>query len=294
MKIQIWNRKLQRLEDEQVYGDLFLKLAYSNSISTTLTDRFLSRKWISEAYGKIQNTKVSAKKVPTFIEKFKINMDEFEDGPFRSFNDFFIRKFKDKKRIFPKTLTEMGAFAEARYFGCEEVKGESFSIKNIRIDPLTLLGNNKFASRFLGGPCLIARLCPTDYHRFHFPDSGKFSDFYTCKGKLHSVNPYALEKKSEIFLENERTISLLDTDNFGLLAYIEVGALCVGKIVQSAPIQNSFKRGQEKGYFLFGGSTVVLLGEPKSWQPSSDILENTKRGIETFVELGSSVANKKN
>ena len=136
---------------------------------------------------------------------------------------------------------------------------------------------------------MIARLCPVDYHRFHFPDSGSMVERYTLSGKFHSVNPVALKAQPTIFLENERCVSILKTDNFGYLAYVEVGALCVGKIVQSTNEMVRFERGQEKGYFLFGGSTVIVLGEKGKWLPDSDILENTRKGHETFIKLGACI-----
>lgn len=108
-------------------------------------------------------------------------------------------------------------------------------------------------------------------------------------GKLHSVNPLALRRKADLFLHNERQISLLNTDHFGRLAYVEVGALCVGKIVQTFG-SSLFQRGEEKGYFLFGASTVIVYGEPGAWRPSEDLLQQSAQGRETLVELGSPVA----
>jgi phosphatidylserine decarboxylase len=139
---------------------------------------------------------------------------------------------------------------------------------------------------------LLARLCPVDYHRFHFPDNGQVVEDYRIHGLFHSVNPLALKVKPDIFIQNERHVTILDTENFGKLAYIEVGAICVGKIIQSTKLHPSktFSRGDEKGYFLFGGSTVIVLGEKGKWKPSVDIVDNTHQGIETYLHLGTSVA----
>ena len=153
-----------------------------------------------------------------------------------------------------------------------------------------LLGRTPEKERFRNGPCLLARLCPVDYHRFHFPDSGSITHFHVETGKLHSVNPLALQKKPSLFLGNERQISVLQTRHFGLLAYVEVGALMVGKIVQSHPQERVFERGEEKGYFLFGGSTVIVYGEKGAWVPEADILEHTAQRREVLVELGQPVA----
>jgi len=185
----------------------------------------------------------------------------------------------------------MPAFAEARYTGHASITNETtFPVKGKYLTAEGLLGNADIARPFHEGPLMIARLCPVDYHRYHYPDSGKVLDHYPVKGRYDSVNPLALRLKPEIFIENERHVSLLQTEHFGKIAYIEVGAICVGKIVQSHRWNKPFMRGEEKGYFLFGGSTVVILGEKGAWRPSDDILEKSKQNIETYVQLGDEVA----
>ena len=147
----------------------------------------------------------------------------------------------------------------------------------------------ELAKEFDGGAFLIARLCPVDYHRYHYPDNGKTIKAFQIKGNYHSVNPLALKYRPDIFMKNERRVSILETENFGKLAYIEVGATCVGKIVQSFDESLPFKRGDEKGYFLFGGSTVIVYGQKGRWVPSPDIIKNTELGIETYIHLGDTV-----
>ena len=109
-------------------------------------------------------------------------------------------------------------------------------------------------------------------------------------GDYFSVNPLALRFKGDIFIKNERRVSILETKNFGKLAYIEVGATCVGKINQSFDEENSFNRGDEKGYFLFGASTVVVIGEPGKWKVSEDIVKNSNNNIETYIKIGDTIA----
>lgn len=288
MKIQVWDRKNQKEFTEQVYGDAWIRRLYGNSIGYFFTDQIFSRKWLSQLYGSLQSSSSSAKKVPHFIKNFQIPMDEFENGPFASFNDFFIRKFRHGMRPFPENQNEMGSFAESRMFAFAEEQ-DSLKIKGIDLSPTSILG--KEYSRFQGGPCLLARLCPVDYHRFHYPDSGETVSQFRQTGKLHSVNPLALEANPKLFLQNERHVSILKTKNFGTLAYVEVGALCVGKIIQTHA-EKSFQRGEEKGYFLFGGSTVIVFGEKGAWLPDPDLLERSKNGMETLVRLGEPIAKK--
>ncbi len=286
MKIQVWDRKNQKEFTEQVYGDVWIRRLYGNSLGYFFTDQVLSKKWFSSIYGSLQSSKWSAKKVPHFIKNFQIPMEEFESGPFFSFNEFFIRKFRPGLRPYPETPGSMGSFAESRMLAFAEEQN-SLTIKGIDLSPSVILG--KEYSRFQGGPCLLARLCPVDYHRFHFPDSGKKLSEFPQAGKLHSVNPLALEANPKLFLANERHISILQTNNFGTLAYVEVGALCVGKIIQSHSKEH-FSRGEEKGYFLFGGSTVIVFGEKGAWLPDPDLLERSKNGMETLVRLGEPIA----
>lgn len=290
-EIRVWNRASGVEEMEQVYGDQAVRWAYGTATGRRLADQWLSRHWVSRWYGAYQASSLSRHKIQPFIEKFQIRMDEFESGPFQSFNEFFIRKFRPGARSFVNEPHRMPAFAEARYLGFDEVGPEdSFPVKGEFLSPSLLLGSRLKEGSFEGGALLIARLCPTDYHRYHYPDDGETEREFGVSGKLHSVNPLALRERGEIFATNERKVSILRTRNFGRLAYIEVGALCVGLIVQTHPAGQSFRRGQEKGYFLFGASTVIVLGEKGAWKPSPDILSQTRQRRETFIRLGDEVA----
>ncbi|WP_018293524.1 phosphatidylserine decarboxylase [Mariprofundus ferrooxydans] len=298
-EIQLFNRYRNKMEIEKVYGDGMVKFAYGNPIGRLLGP-VIASKMLSRLYGKSQDSLKSAKKVAPFLKNFNIAIDQYQKGSFKenpietsyhSFNEFFIRKFQEGQRTFTTNDDEMGAFAEARYFGHASMSDDlNVPVKGSMLRAVELIGDGELAKDFIGGPLMIARLCPVDYHRYHYPDSGKTLKAFTVPGDLHSVNPLALKFRQDIFIKNERRVSILDTEHFGKLAYIEVGATCVGKIVQSFDESQPFKKGDEKGYFLFGGSTVVLCGEKGKWAPSEDILKNTKAGIETYIHLGDVVA----
>lgn len=291
--IQYWNREKRELETEQVYGEGAVSFLYGNPFGRILADGALTTPWFSRIYGKIQSSPKSRAKIAPFIEKFGIKMEEYEKRDFRSFNDFFSRRFVPGARAIVTDPGKMPAFCEARYLAFERVTPEQkYPVKGQWLTARALLEDEKLAQPFEGGALLIARLCPTDYHRFHFPDDGRILENRTLPGKLHSVNPLALQHRGEIFATNERQVSILETENFGKLAYIEVGALCVGKIVQTDPSKREFRRGEEKGYFLFGASTVVLLGEPGRWKPEADLLEQTAQSRESFVKLGAAIASR--
>lgn len=299
MNIQYFNKHTETIEQEKVYGAKAVKWLYKSPFGRTVSD-IAARSPISQMYGDMQSSSWSKRKVKPFIKNFSIKMEEFvpQDGhtvadPYATFNDFFIRKFKEGARVVESAPSLMPAFCEARYFGYKEITNEvRVPVKGHFLTSSQLLQNSKWCNVFDGGPLMIARLCPVDYHRFHFPDNGKILDAYSVAGRYHSVNPIALKEKPDIFMTNERFVTILETENFGKLAYIEVGATCVGKIVQSRPMYGEFKRGEEKGYFLFGGSTVVLLGERGKWSPSDLVLEKTKSGMEVYQHLGSALAEK--
>lgn len=297
-QINIHNRYTNKIELEKIYGDGFVRFAYDSYIGKLL-GKIISSRTLSKLYGLTQDTDYSGKKTEKFIQDFSIKKEDYEKGSFqeekmeksyKTFNEFFIRKFKKGLRPFVNENTKLAAFSEARYFGHAAITDDlKVPVKGNLIKALDLIGDQDLAKDFAGGPFLIARLCPVDYHRYHYPDSGKTIKSFTIKGEFHSVNPLALKFKQDILIKNERRVSILETDNFGKLAYIEVGATCVGKIIQSFDEEKSFERGDEKGYFLFGGSTVIVYGEPGKWTPSADILENTAQGIETYIHLGDGV-----
>ncbi|MBT3983698.1 MAG: phosphatidylserine decarboxylase [Bacteriovoracaceae bacterium] len=295
--IKFFNRYTQKVEEEKVYGSELIHWLYNSNTGSFLSD-IICRYPISQAYGFLQSTRGSSKKVDRFVQEFNINIDEYlpsnaavSGKPYGSFNEFFIRRFKEGKRSFPEDPTKMGAFSEARYLGWEKITDDlEFPLKGHTMTAEAVLAREGVSKPFIGGPMMIARLCPVDYHRYHYPDSGTTGEEYRVSGRLHSVNPIALKYKGDTFATNERAVSILNTENFGKIAYVEVGATLVGKIVQSHPVSKPFNRGDEKGYFLFGGSTVVIFGEPGKWKPSEDILSNTKDRVETYIKLGDTVA----
>jgi phosphatidylserine decarboxylase len=289
--ITFWNRAEKREQIEQVYGDGFVRFLYGTAPGQAIADLFAGRA-ISQAYGALQASFLSRRKIQPFIRKFKIPMEEYEDPGFQSFNDFFIRKFKPGRRVFAADSSRMPAPAEARYLAWDRIApDQTFPVKGTHLSAAAILGvDSRLAQEFEGGPLMIARLCPVDYHRYHYPDDGSTLEHYRVGGKLHSVNPLALKANSEILATNERYVSILETRNFGKLAYVEVGAMMVGRIVQTHAWDQPFKRGDEKGYFLFGGSTVIVLGQAGKWRPDSDILEQTARNRETYVRIGDALA----
>lgn len=298
-EITYFNRVTQSMETELVYGDGAIKFIYDNSFGQMLAP-LVASKSVSQLYGGYQDLPVSKNKVRPFVKKFNIDLSIYKAGSltrknkvnsYKHFNEFFIREFEENQRTFIDDDAKMPAFSEARYFGHEHINNDvTIPVKGTLLKARDLLGGSTWSDTFDGGPLLIARLCPVDYHRYHYPLAGSTLDRFQIAGQFHSVNPVALKSKPDILIVNERRASILETEKFGKLAYIEVGAAMVGKIIQSHDENTPHAKGDEKGYFLFGGSTVILLGEKGKWSPSEDIVNNTQNGIETYLHLGDEVA----
>jgi phosphatidylserine decarboxylase len=244
--------------------------------------------WLIAAY---QNTSFSARKIDTFVRKHNIDMSEFESGPFGSYAAFFERRFLPGKRPFPTQPDQMGAFAEARYFAWEKLSpNQQLPVKGASLDAASLLGTRARAEGFEGGPVILARLSPVDYHHLHYVDDGMTLDTDRLGSKLWTVNKNALQSQPDILFRNERSIQMLKTSNFGRIGMVEIGALTVGRIVQEHDIRKPFERGDAKAGFRFGGSAVVLFGERGKWRPEQDMLDRTREGVETLVRLGEVIA----
>lgn len=245
--------------------------------------------FFSALYGKLQHLRSSRKRIVPFIEKYKLDTAEFLKSvdAFSSFNDFFTRKLKPSARPIANgndmaILPADGRYLALQNFHREEgilVKGKKFSLQK-------LLGDAKRAHKYEEGSILIARLAPVDYHRFHFPCNCIPTEAQLINGPLYSVNPIALNHNIHILSENKRMITELATHPFGTILAIEVGATNVGSIQQTYEPQKRYAKGDEKGYFAFGGSCIIYLFEPGRIQFDRDLLENTRAGLETYAHMG--------
>lgn len=282
-------------EIEKVAGEKYLTWTYSSPLGMTFLEALLKKKLFSKLYGLHCDSKFSKKKIPGFIESLGMDMSNCEDKieDFKCFNDFFIRKLKSESR---PLLVDENIFispGDGRLLAYENIDlNNLIQVKGITYSLIELICDNLTASKFNDGICLILRLCPTDYHRFHFVDSGICDNTMKIKGDYYSVNPIALEKIDKVFCKNKREWSIFHSDNFGEVLYIEVGATCVGTIVQSYDHGAEVSKGDEKGYFKFGGSTVVLFLEKGKVKIDEDIIKQTALGFETKVLMGEQLGTK--
>ncbi len=290
--VKFYNRHTNSYEIEQVAGDKYLQWTYSSPIGMKLLELLIKKKLFSSLYGSYCDSKRSRKKIHSFIKEFNIDMSHSEKqlDQFQSFNDFFTRKLKKEGRPVDGNLNSLISPGDGGLLAYEninldklvQVKGYTYSFKG-------LINDSNIASKFSGGICLILRLCPTDYHRFHFIDDGICEDTVKVKGDYYSVNPIALEKVPELFCKNKREWSIFHSENFGDILHIEVGATCVGSIIQTYTPGIQVKKGDEKGYFKFGGSTTVLFIEKDKVKIDEDIIHQTNKGYETKILMGEKI-----
>lgn len=249
--------------------------------------KFLTHKGISKLAGAILSTKVSSALIPYFVRRNKIKVRDYEMAGHRSFNDFFARRLSPGARDveFNSDVLISPADSKVMVYDCDE--DAEFTIKDIKYSFAELTRSKKLAEMFAGGQLLVFRLSVDDYHRYCYVDSGDKSQNYRIPGILHTVNPTACEEAA-VYRENERVISLLKSENFGLIMMMEVGAMMVGKIINyEGPTY--VRKGKEKGRFEFGGSTIVLAFRRGTVEIDRDILLNSQQGLETKVKYGEKI-----
>lgn len=217
----------------------------------------LTAPWLSRMAGRYMDSKCSRRMIPRFAKKNEIDLTVCRKQEFSCFNDFFTRQLVPEARPVDMTPEALTSPCDGRLSVYPITEKGEIPIKGSRYTVKELLGGDDAAGRFLGGQCLVFRLCVNDYHRYHYFDSGVKGENNFIPGRLHTVRPVAMASVP-VFHQNSREYTLLETEHFGTAAQVEVGAMLVGKI-KNHQEAGSFERGQEKGLFLYGGSTVVLL-----------------------------------
>ena len=279
--MKIYDRKNNILEIENQYKENTLKFLYNNVLGRILLNLIFARPWFNKLISIYHKSSFSKKDIIPFIKKYKINTINDTKNQFSNFNDFFIRKKYIKYIVNEKDLISVADSKLLAYPIVDDlklkIKGSDYSLEEI-------LNNKQEAKFYKNGYCLIFRLTMDDNHRYIFPDFGKYLKQYHIKGTLHTIRP--ISSKYKAFKRNSRTISILECRELGRVAQIEVGAMLVGHIVNHNLL--TFNKLQEKGYFEYGGSTIILLLK-NNIKIDEDILYNTKNEIETKVEMGEKI-----
>lgn len=286
--IRFFNRETDAMETEDIYGEGFLRWAYGNPLGRLTVSVAVKRLWFSRWYGWRMDQAKSRSKVVPFIKEFGVDVNELADevDSYQSFNQFFYRELKPEAR--PIAANESVAVfpADGRHLAISDVStADTFYLKGQKFDLASFVGDENLAREFDGGSLLISRLCPVDYHRFHFPVGGEAGAAKLLPGTLRSVSPLALRRQLSILWQNRRERTIIDSPQFGRVMVFAVGATCVGGIHQTfaeGPVQ----KGGEKGYFSFGGSCVTTVFKKHAITFDSDLVENSRNGLEVYAKMG--------
>ena len=287
--IRYYHRAKKTVETETVYGEKWLRWTYGGTAGTWALELLVKRPWLSRYYGWRMSRKFSAKDVIPFIVEYNLDVDEFAKSPFSftSFNDFFYRALKRGARPIAPGDDVAVLPADGRHLAFQNVdaatgfyaKGQQFSLESF-------LGDAELAREFAGGAMLISRLCPVDYHRFHFPVAGTPGEARLINGWLYSVSPIALRRNLRYLWENKRMVTLVESPTFGRVAVCEIGATMVGTISQSYVPARAVQKGEEKGLFQFGGSCVITLFQKGRIRFDADLLEQSANQLEVYAKMG--------
>lgn len=294
--IRYYDRYEKVLKTEQIYGEGWLRFAYENPAGLFFVWLLAKRAWFSQWYGRKMSKRVSALEIIPFITKYGLNVDEFAKSPFdyKTFNEFFYRALRPEARpIAPEP--DVAIFpADGRHLAFQDVDTvEGFYVKGIKFTLAELFGEaampeekRVLAQKFAGGAMVISRLCPVDYHRFHFAVGGTPSDAKIINGWLFSVSPIALRRNIGYLVENKRALTVITAPGFGEVAMLEVGATNVGSIVQSFVFGRDYAKGDEKGLFAFGGSCVITIFQKGRIAFDADVLAQSANCIEIYAKMG--------
>ncbi|MBR6044030.1 MAG: phosphatidylserine decarboxylase [Ruminococcus sp.] len=269
--------------------DEFLARMYSSALGRGCM-KFSSLPIFSSILRFILNTRLSSTFVLRFAERNDIDIFDYENKVYNSFNDFFIRRIKPGRRRIDAGKNIIISPSDGKVSAYEITGSGVFVVKNSVYTVESLLRDTKLARRFLGGTAFIIRLTPDDYHRYCYCTDGMKSRDRSIKGILHTVNPI-VNKYIPVYKENCREYCMIRTDKLGDIIQMEVGAMFVGRITNKHPYgRRLVRKGEEKGYFEFGGSTIILLTEKDKVKAAEDILINTREGFETKILQGETLA----
>ena len=287
-RITYWNRHAAREEEEQVYGGAWLEWIYGSALGKAALHTLVKRLVFSTVYGALMDAPGSANRVLPFIETYGLDTRDFLDAPesFRSFNEFFYRKLRPEVRPVDEREDVAVLPADGRHLGFADASAaEGVYVKGQRFKLDALLGG-ELAERYRGGALVCSRLCPVDYHRFHFPVGGVPGRAVRTGGYLYSVNPIALRLNLGYLWENVRWLVEVESAGFGRVAMLAVGATNVGSVVETYREGERVEKGAERGYFRFGGSYMMTFFERGRVVLEGDLLEAGRTSREVYARFG--------
>ena len=264
--------------------DHLLEVIYGHALTRMLLRPFLSPA-VSDICGKFLSTRFSRRIIPSFVKKNHIDLSIYEKQEFDSYNAFFTRKIKAEQRPINEQKNVLISPSDGKVTAYPITQKGRFWIKHTQYTAAQLLKDERLAEHYMGGWIYVIRLTVDDYHRYCYVADGRKSRQRKIRGVLHTVNPVANDYYP-IYKMNSREYCILKTKELGTILLMEVGALMVGKINNHEEDSAQVKRGNEKGMFEFGGSTIVVMTEPGMTKPDKDIIQNTKVQAETLIKMG--------
>jgi phosphatidylserine decarboxylase len=290
--IKYLDRTEGMLRTERVCADGFLNWLYNYRLGNLSNEFVFRQKYVSQLYGWIHNQRLSRGKIVPFMQKMNVNADELicEIEDFTSFNDFFKREIDLSKRPINPSPHACIAPVDGKILAYQSIDPDmTFRIKRSIFNLRSFLFDETLVERFSQGSMLVSRLGLKDYHHFHFPDSGVPGEAKSIKGKYYASGPYSLRKLIPFYSENYRMLTIVDSEHFGQILMVEIGAFTVGSIQQRYRPGRRVVKGDRKGFFEMGGSTVALLFEKGRIELDRDLCVNTRNDIETYVLMGDSL-----
>ena len=291
--VKFYDRYQQQICTERIYGEAPLRWMIETRLGRLTTKAIISRTLFSRFYGYLMDRPSSRERITPFIEHYQLDPAEFLDDPnsFASFNEFFYRKLKPGARPLDQTPGAILFPADGRHLAIPDLSArEDFFVKGQLFNLEAFVRDPALAKRYHGGTLVLSRLCPVDYHRYHFPSAGTPGSTREIPGPLFSVNPLALRRNLEILSTNKRVLTELKTENAGTILTVEIGATNVGSIRQTYQPNQPVEAGDEKGYFQFGGSAIATLFEPGAVQLGPDLLEQSSQNRELYAHIGAKMA----
>ncbi|CAF0766457.1 unnamed protein product [Didymodactylos carnosus] len=296
---KVLDRKTNQLIFEQMpsYHKLGMKLLFSGSVQRELLQKRSIKKFFeheTKRLGKAFDEPKSRKHIQAFVKMYRLDVDELLEPDltkYSCFNEFFYRKLKPNVRpidsVNDPTIVVSSADCRLIVFNTIDdatriwIKGQRFSLKH-------LFNNEEMAETFKGGSLAVFRLAPVDYHRFHSPVTGIWGKEEKLSGTYYTVNPVAIKENIDVLTKNQRVVATIETDNelFGSVGFVAVGALLVGSINFTVEKEQLIRKGDEVGYFAYGGSTIVVVFKDSVIKWDDDLLHNSNNSMETLVRIG--------
>lgn len=274
--------KYQTVEIKESDGPL-LSFLYGTTVG-----RFILKPLVQPVFSRIGgvllNSSLSKVFIASFIKKNAIDLADYQPQTYRSFNDFFKREIIEEARPFPTDERFIPSPCDGKVTVYPISEGLRFNVKNASYNVAELVKRDDLARDYLGGTLVILRLTPDDYHHYCFLDDGQITDYWRIEGLLHTVRPVSASQ-AKVYVNNSREVTVMETKRLGKVTQLEVGALLVGKIVNQQ-VTGTVTCAKKKGYFEFGGSTIILLFQKEQFDVAPELLLNTQRHQETIIKMG--------